>query len=434
MDSDTWLQLFIIIVLLGVNAFFAASEIAIISIRQTKLMPLIDEGNKSAIIVKSFIDEPSKLLATIQIGITLSGFFTSAVGAQALSGGFAKTLKMLNIPFITESANVISTVIITIILAFFSLILGELVPKRIAIAKADVIALKAARIINAVAYVSTPFVKFLTVCTNFITRLFGVTAESDSDGITEEEIKLMINAAEEKGVFRETEADMINSIFELDDIAVREVMTPRTDIVSIDVNDNIDDIMDILAEEHYSRMPVYEGNTDNIVGILYIKDLIRLIKDRNSSKLNIRDIMRTPFFVSEYIKIDMLFKEMQKTKTHIAIVIDEYGGTAGLITIEDLLEEIVGNIFDEYDEEELEFSKIDDKTYIVNGKLNIRSINDELELELPEDEFDTVSGLVLSLTGKIPKVGHEVEYENIRFSIEDIKDKRISKIKICINE
>ncbi len=434
MDSgDLWTQILIIFALIGVNAFFAASEMAIVSVRQARLKPLVDEGNKAAITISEFLEEPSKLLATIQIGITFAGFLASAIGAQTLSNSLADFLKSLNIPVISHSAGVIATLIVTIFIGFFTLVLGELVPKRLALEKSDKISLLVARPIRILSKITSPAVKFLSFATNILVRLMGGSNNADSSQITEEEIRIMINVGEEKGIFQETETNMINSIFEFDDTAAKEVMTPRTHIIAVDVEASIDEILEIIVEENFSRIPVYENSIDNIIGLLYVKDLFALIKKSTEWKISLRDIIRPAFFVPEYKKIDELFKEMQKSKTHIAIVIDEYGGTAGLITIEDLLEEIVGNIFDEYDDVELEYEKIDEDTYLVDGMLSVGEINDLMHADLPEEEFDTISGMILSLSGKMPEVGDAVELDNIFFRVEEVDDKRISKIKVHKN-
>lgn len=430
MDGDLWTQMLMIFLLIGLNAYFAASEMAIVSVRQSRIKPLVDEGNKSAKLVGRFLEEPSKLLATIQIGITFAGFLASAIGAQTLSASLAGFLVGLNIPGISHSAAWISTFVVTSVIALFTLILGELVPKRMALAQSEKIALKVAGSINFFAIITYPFVKFLTVSTNLVVKLLGGPVKSTGDQITEEEIRLMINVGEEKGIFQETETEMINSIFEFDDTVAKEVMTPRTDIIALGSEATREEILEVIVEENFSRIPVYEESIDNIIGILYVKDLFTMIKNNNEWEVSLKEIIRPAHFVPEYKKIDELFKEMQKSKTHIAVVIDEYGGTAGIITIEDLLEEIVGNIFDEYDDVVLDYEKIDDNTYIVSGMLDIGDVNDILDTDLVEEEFDTISGMMLSHSGKMPEVGYELIIGNIYFRIEEVDDKRISKIRI----
>ncbi|MEA4846390.1 MAG: hemolysin family protein [Clostridiaceae bacterium] len=431
MDGDTWTQILLILLLIGLNAFFAASEMAIISVRQSRIKPLVDEGNKAAILVDRFLEEPSKLLATIQIGITLAGFLASAIGARTLTDGLTRLLRGLNIPFISVSAVGIATFIVTSIIALFTLILGELVPKRMALAQSEKLALRFAGTISFLSKITYPIVKFLTVSTNLVVKLMGGPIKVTEEQITEEEIRSMINVGEEKGIFQETETEMINSIFEFDDTVAKEVMTPRTDIAALSSEATRDEILDMIIKENFSRIPVYEESIDNIIGVLYVKDLFAVIKNQVEWEVSLKDIIRKAHFVPEYKKIDELFKEMQKSKTHIAVVIDEYGGTAGIITIEDLLEEIVGNIFDEYDDVVLDYEKIDDNTYIVSGMLDIGDINDILDTKLPEDEeFDTISGMLLSHSGKMPEVGYELTIDNIYFRIEEVDDKRISKIRI----
>lgn len=432
-SSDLWTQILLIFFLIGANAFFAASEMAIVSVRQARLKPLIDDGNKSAILVSKFLEEPSKLLSTIQIGITFAGFLASAIGAQSLSSSFAVYLKNLNMPIISTSSTVIATVTVTAIIGFFTIVLGELVPKRLALEKSDKIALAVAKPIKILFTIASPVVRMLAFMTNVIAKLLGGSNDFDNSQITEEEIRMMINVGEEKGIFQQTETNMINSIFEFDNTAAKEVMTPRTHIVAVNIDATVDEILEIVIEESFSRIPVYENSIDNVIGLLYVKDLFALIRKSTEWEISLKDLIRPAYFVPEYKKIDELFKEMQKSKTHIAIVIDEYGGTAGLITIEDLLEEIVGNIFDEYDDVVLEYEQIDEDTYLVDGLLGVNEINDIMHLDLPEEEFDTISGMILSLSGKMPEVGEEVEYEDVSFRIEEVDDKRISKIKIQKN-
>lgn len=432
MEGDLWAQLFFIILLISINAFFAASEIAILSVKQSKIKPLLEKSNKSANIVNKYLEEPSKFLATIQVGITMAGFFASALSAKTLAVKFGEVLKKSNIMVLNQFADTISFIIITVIVAYITLVLGELVPKRMALQKSDKIALFAARPMAFVSKLAYPIVKLLTSTTNLVVKLLGGSIKYDSQQITEEEIRLMINVGEEKGIIQETETEMINSIFEFDDTIVKEVMTPRTDMIVININAEMEEILNIIVEEHFSRIPVYMDTIDNIIGILYVKDLFGIIRKDGELEISLKDIIRDANYVSEYKKIDELFRDMQKSKNHMAIVIDEYGGTAGLITIEDLLEEIVGNIFDEYDDEVLEFEQIDDKTYIVNGMLSLDEVNHIMSLDLPEEdlEFDTISGMVLSLSGKMPEVGDEVEFDGIRFRIEEVEDKRITKIRV----
>lgn len=430
MTGDIWGQLFIIIILISINAFFAASEMAIVSVKSTKIKSMMDDGDKRAAIIYKFMQEPSKLLATIQIGITFSGFLASAIGAQAVASNFATVLKATGNSFLNQYAIGLATVIVTVIIAFITLVLGELAPKRIALENSEKIAMFVSYPINFLSKLASPAVRFLTFSTGIVTRLLGSTEKGLQDHITEEEIRLMINVGEEKGIFEDIETEMINSIFEFDDTIVKEVMTPRTDVKMLDVNAKIEDIFDLIIEDNFSRVPVYEDSIDKIIGILYTKDLFKVIRNGEQKTVSLRSIIRDAHFVSEYKKINKLFKEMQKSKSHIAIVIDEYGGTAGLITIEDLLEEIVGNIFDEYDVEVIESEKIDENTWIFSGMIDIDEVNNLLDSEIPGDEFDTISGKFLSVSGKMPDVGDEVSFNDFLFKIIEVDDKRISKLVV----
>ncbi len=435
MESDLWGQVIFILVLIGINAFFAASEIAIISVNDAKMKHLADEGDKNALIINRLVQEPSKFLSTVQVGITLAGFLASASAAVTIARVLSEGLKSLNIPFISSSSQEISILIVTIIISYLSLVIGELAPKRIAMEKAEAIARFVARPIELLSKIAAPFIKVLTWSTNLIVRPFGMNPNFDKTKITEEEIRMMINVGEEKGVLMEREKEMIDSIFEFDDTFAKEVMTPRTDIVCIPVSATLDEIIDLTITEHFSRMPVYEGNIDNIIGILNIKDLFDIFKTKDYDKFSLKDYVRPALFVPENQKTDILLKTLQAKRTEIAIIIDEYGGTAGLITTEDLVEEIVGNILDEYDEEEKDIEKIDENTYVVNGMLSVDEVNQELDIHMPEEGADTIGGFVLGILGRIPET-HEkptIEYEEVVFKIEHMDDRRAARIKIGIN-
>lgn len=435
MEIDLWAQIVIIMILIGINAFFAASEIAIISLNDMKIRRQADEGDKKAKLINKLIQEPSKFLATIQVGITLAGFLASATAAVSISSVLSEYIKMLHIPVLTNSSDGIAILTVTLIIAYLTLVLGELAPKRLALEKAEGIARFVVRPIELLSKITAPFIKFLTISTNFIVRPFGVNPEVNHAKITEEEIRMMINVGEEKGVLMEREKEMIDSIFEFDDTFAKEVMTPRIDIIALPVDTTLDNIVEIIVTEQVSRLPVYEESMDNIVGILNVKDLFKVFRHRRQGEFDIKEILRPALFVPENQKIDVLLKTLQAKRTEIAIVIDEYGGTAGLITTEDLVEEIVGNILDEYDEEEKDIEKIDDSTYIVNGLLSIGEVNDKLEISIPEEGADTIGGFVLGIMGRIPEP-HEnpkIEHEDLIFKIEQMDERRAAKIKVGIN-
>ena len=426
-------QLVILVILILLNAYFAASEIAFISLNDAKIEKQAKEGNKKAKQIERMLKEPSKFLATIQIGITLAGFLSSAFASEAFADMLAPTLNNL-IPVISLGAwKSISIIIITIILSFFTLVFGELVPKRLAMKNSEAIAFGTIGVIRAISIVTAPFVKLLTVVTNGVSKLFGV-GENEEETVTEEEIKMMIDQGEEKGTIREEEKELLNNVFEFNDITVSEVMTHRTDIFAVDINISTEELLEELSQEdyRYSRIPVYDETIDEIKGILYVKDVLKNINKKN---FKVKSVVKDAYFVSENRLINEVFKELQKNKMQMAIILDEYGGTAGLVTMEDILEELVGDIFDEYDEEEMEFEKIDENTYILSGSMAIFDVNKILGAEIPEGDYDTISGFLLDKLGRIPKESETpiIETEKVTYKIEEYEDKRIIKIKACKN-
>lgn len=423
-------QLLILLILILLNAYFAASEIAFISLNDTKIEKQAKEGNKKAKQIEKMLKNPSKFLATIQIGITLAGFLSSAFASDTFANILAPTLNNI-FPIISiEVFKKISIILITIILSFFTLVFGELVPKRLAMKYYEKIAYSTIGVIRVIAIITAPFVKILTIVTNFISKIFGIS-ESEEEIVTEEEIKMMIDEGEEKGTIEEDEKEMIHNIFEFNDITVSEVMTHRIDVYAVDINSNIEDILKELGEYKYSRIPVYEEEIDDIKGILFIKDLIKYVNSKKTIK--IKNIMREAYFVSENKPINELFKDLQKNKKQMAIVIDEYGGTAGVVTMEDLLEEIVGNIFDEYDEIEKEYEKVDDNTFLLSGSISINELKKILRIDIPEGDYDTLSGYLLEKLGRVPEDNEKptIETKQVVYKIEEYEEKRILWVKAC---
>lgn len=427
--GNVLLELLLIVLLILINAFFAASEMAIVSLNKTKLSVLAEEGNEKAKLILKLLNEPSRFLSTIQIGITLAGFFASASAATSVSDYLSVFLKGLNIP----GSDQISVIFITILISFITLVFGELFPKRIALQKSEELSMAVIKPIIFISTITKPFVKLLTVSTNLLVKLFGFSLENLEEKMSKEEIRSMIEVGEETGVINEIEKNMIDGIFEFDDTLAKEIMTPRTSVFALDINTPVEEVIDQVLEEQYSRIPVYENDIDNVIGVLYMKDLF--VHLRNKDSIDIRAMLRPAYFVPETKNIDSLFKELQVTNNHMAILIDEYGGFSGIATIEDLIEEVMGNIFDEYDESDDGIKKIDSNTYIVDGLTSIDDINELLDLELPSDDFDTIGGFVVTLLGSIPKEDEDtvVEYENITFKIEKVDEKRIEKLKICVN-
>ena len=425
-------QIIVLIILILLNAYFAATEIAFISLNDAKIEKNAKEGNKKAKQILKMLKTPSKFLATIQIGITLAGFLSSAFASDAFADELAPVLNNL-IPSVSiEVWRGISIVIITIILSFFTLVFGELVPKRLAMKYYEKISYATIGVIRAISIITAPFVKLLTFSTNIVSKLFGV-GEAEEEVVTEEEIKMMIAEGEEKGTIERGEKQLLNNVFEFNDIIVSEIMTPRTDMYAIDINKNLREMLDEIDEFKYSRIPVYNESIDDIEGVLFVKDILKPLKD--NEEIDIRKIIREPYFIPESKDIDELFKEMQQNKVQMAIVIDEYGGTAGLITMEDIIEELVGNIFDEYDEEELDIKKIDENTYIVNGMITSYELKKIFDVELPEGDYETLSGYLLDKLGRIPEEDEHpvIEDENLTYRVEEIEDRRIKYVKVCKN-
>ena len=426
-------QLIILAVLIFLNAFFAASEIVFISLNDTKIEKQAKDGNKKAKQIEKMLKTPSKFLATIQIGITLAGFLSSAFASDTFAEKLAPILFQC-MPFFSLGIwKSISIIIITIILSFFTLVFGELVPKRLAMKNYEKIAFGTIGIIRAISIITSPFVKFLTLVTNSISKLFGV-GENEEESVTEEEIKMMVDQGEEKGTIKEEEKELINNVFEFNDITASEIMKHRKDIFAVDINISNDELMEELSKEEYrySRIPVYDETIDEIKGILYIKDVLKNIGKKN---FKVKNVVKDAYFVSQTRLINEVFKELQKNKMQIAIIIDEYGGTAGLITMEDILEELVGDIYDEYDKEEKEFEKIDENTYIIVGSMPIYDVNKLLNANIPEGDYDTLSGFLQEKLGRIPEEEEKpiIETKEVTYKIEKYEDKRILKVKACKN-
>lgn len=392
------MEIFYLIVLVIINAFFAASEMAYIVINDTVVKNESMQGNKKALKVQKVLEQPSKFLATIQIGITLAGFLSSAFASTTFAVKLAPVLSqyLKNIPI--EVLENISIVLITIVLSYFTLIFGELVPKRLAMKYSKKIAYMSIGVIVVVAKITDPYVKLLSATTNGILKIFGVN-HKDEEIVTEEEIKMMINQGEEKGTIKKEEKELLNNVFELNDIAVCEVMKHRREIFAINIEASLKSILEDLEKHAYthSRIPVYYETIDEIQGVVYVKDILKNVYD---DKFSLKDIIKDVYFVSENQTINEVFKEMQKNKRQIAVALDEYGGTAGLITMEDILEELVGDIFDEYDKEELRYKKIDENTYIISGSMTIYDVNKIMNVNIPDGEYDTISGYILQILRK----------------------------------
>lgn len=432
-------QLLFQAILILLNAFFASTEIAVISLNSNKLKKLEEEGDKKAGKLLKMVENPSQFLSTIQIGITLAGFLGSAFAADAMAGPLVNKLQSWGLTGIPTSVlNNLSVIIITIILAFFTLVFGELVPKRVAQQKALPVAKFSLGVISTLAIILKPLIWLISASTNLVLKMFHLKTEANDDAVSEDDIRLMVNVGGESGTIEEDEQEMIQNIFELNDSAVYEIMTRQSDIVAIDITDTEEQILETIETSGYSRYPVYEDDVNNITGILNARSFLINLTKKEEEKSSLKELLRTPYFVPETIKADQLFSDMQKNKIHIAVVIDEYGGTSGIITLEDLLEEIVGNIYDEYDEQEKpEIEMVGDKRYRIQGDTLLEDVMDELHISLPEDEgYDTIGGLVLSTLHTIPKDGQKftVNFGNISITVTNVVDHRIEEVILTIED
>ena len=428
---DIPLQLLLQVVLILLNAFFASAEIAIISLNKTKLEKLSEDGDKSAKHLLKLTDAPANFLSTIQIGITLAGFLGSAFAADNFASLLANwvynDLKWQAISY--SVINTFSVILITIILSYFTLVFGELVPKRIAMQKPYKVAKFASKVISVIAIIMKPVIWFLSFSTNLILKIFRYKTEAEEEKVTEDEIKMMVDLGEKKGTVEENEKKWIENVFEFNDTIVREIMTPSRDVKYVLLDNSRKEIEEMIRETGFSRYPVCKTNLNDVVGVLNIKDYF-LNQDKK-----IKDLVRPAYFVPETTLCDDLFHNLQKTKNGIAIIVDEYGTTTGIITTEDLLEEIVGNIYDEYDEEEVEFKKISENEYQVAGDLLVSDLSEYLNMDVEEsDAYDTVGGLIFSCLDSVPKDNSKItiEKDGLSFTVMKIQNRRIKEVIVKI--
>lgn len=428
--GSVWVYVGILLLLILVNAFFAMSELAIIGLNDLKLARMAEAGNKKARILARLTAQPSKFLSTIQVGVTLSGMLASAVAADTFADMIVRA-----IPSHVVSPQVlrfISIIVITFLLSFVTIVLGELVPKRIAMRYPEKVAFGVAGALNICYIIEKPFVMMLSATTNAIVRLFGIDPYADDEQVTEEEIRMMVDVGNERGVIEQSQKDMINNIFEFDDRTAGEVMTHRTEVTGVEVDVTIDELVRLAVEEGYSRIPVYEDTLDNIVGIIYVKDLLTLVKEDAPEHFDVRTYMRSALFVPESNRCRELFLEFKAKKVQMAVVVDEYGGTSGVVTMEDLLESIVGNIQDEYDDEEEEVNKLSDTVYTLDGSISLDEVENLMGIDIPDDvDYETLGGLITDLLGRIP-TEHEhpqIQIEDVEFTVLKVEDRRIAMVR-----
>ncbi|MDL2233060.1 hemolysin family protein [Ruminococcaceae bacterium OttesenSCG-928-L11] len=431
-DSNITVYILLLFVLILINAFFAMSEIAIITLNDSKVRKQAAAGSRKAKLLVGMLDKPSDFLATIQVGVTLSGFMASAVAADTFTEHLVAAVRNAGWAVNLVAVRVVALIGITFILSYFTLVLGELVPKRLAMKYYEKIAFAVAPALNLIYKLEKPFVKLLSVSTNGMLRLFGIDPNQQSEEVTEEEIRMMIDVGEESGHIEQSDKDMINNIFEFDDRTVEEMMTHRTEVTAIEVGTSLEETVRIVKESGHSRIPVYKDDLDTIVGILYVKDLLSFIGANADGDFDITRYMRTALYVPESTNGKTLLREFKETKIQLAVVVDEYGGTSGIVTMEDLIESIVGNIQDEYDDEEEEISVIADNRYIIDGLTPMDSVMKFFDLEIAEeDDFDTIGGYVVNRLGYIPD---EEEYPTVSvgevvFTVRSMDERRIAKLE-----
>lgn len=421
-----WSDIVLIIIFIIINGFFAAAEIAVVATRRIRIRQLAEKGDKNALILQQFKENPDRFLATIQIGITLAGVIAAAIGGATAVQVIKPVIQEVPIQIISASAEGLSIAVVTVFITYFLLIFGELIPKSIALTNPERIGIKTAKVVHLFSKTAFIFVQILTYSTNILLKPFGKKTHTGR-AITEEEIRMLIREGGEQGVFEPTEQALIHSVFEFTDMSVKEVMVPTTQMVTISLNLPVDDMKTVITEEQFSRYPVIGKDLNDIRGILYVKDFFNAMA---KGTVDIRKLIKPPFFIPETMKISNLLREMQRKRVHMALVIDEYGGVSGLVTMEDLLEEIVGEIRDEYDIES-PVIQLGGGILLVDASISIRDLKEDHHIEIPESpEYETLSGFLLTSLQKIPKVGDVVDIEEKRITISEMVGQRISKVKL----
>jgi putative hemolysin len=425
-------QLCLVLILIFINAFFAIAEYSLITVRSTRIQQLMEEGNRSAALVQKMKDKDhsTRMMATIQTGVTLISTLSSALAATSAVTPLAHWLRIHGPELLKGYASTTALLLITLPVAVISLVVGEIAPKSLAYRHSERFALIA---VHPVAWLQTllaPVVAALTFLSNLVLRPFGGTASFTAPVTTEEEIKILVDAGEQQGVLNPDEAEMVHSILDFGNTVARKVMTPRIDLTAYEVNAPMPGLITLISKSGHSRIPVYEGDLDNIVGIVHAKDLLDLPANVSRDAVPIRSVMRAPYFVPETKKVDELLREFRRSRQQLAIVRDEYGVTAGLVTIEDLLEEIVGDIQDEYDRDEPMVQVLDANVSILDGRVSLSDVNDRMDLDLPEDEADTIGGFVFFLLGHQAQQGERISYGDIDFVVEATDGRRVTKVRL----
>ena len=426
-EGSLLLQFIVIIVLTGINAFFSGAEMSIVSVNKNKIKVMVEEGDKKAILLDNLLKEASKFLSTIQVGITLASFFASASAATGLSQFLSVFLNKMKVPYSAQ----LSMIIVTFLLSYVTLVFGELIPKRVALRSSEKMALSSIGVIVFISKIFSPFVKFLTFSTNVVLTLLKLKEDNIEEKVSKEELRSLVEVGREHGIINEVEKEMIENIIVFDEKIAREIMIPRTKVFLIDRNTTIEELFETKEVGKYSRIPVYEEEADNIVGILLTKDLMMEAYKKGFENINISEMVQEAYFVPETKNVNELFNEMQLEKKHIAILIDEYGGFSGIVTLEDLIEEVMGNIADEYDDEDLSIRQLSPNKYLISGDVSLNDLNDAFHIELESKYYDTLSGLLIEKLGYIPEDDEKISpitIDGIEFKPQKVRDKKIEKI------
>ncbi len=411
MSSIIYIQIIGLIILIILSSFFSASETALMSISKIRVRHMVEENIKGANRVKELTDNPSSLLASILVGNNVVNIASSSLAT------------VLAISLIGSRGVAISTIIMTIVVLIF----GEITPKTLASQNSEQISLRVANPIFIISKMLKPVVIITTTISKFFIKLLGGKSDSNKPFITEDELKTMVDVSEEEGILKSEEKDMIHNVFQFGDLYAKDVMVQRVDIIALNIEENLDKIISVIKEEGFSRIPIYSNTIDNIVGILNVKDIIFM---EDTKGFSLKNYMREITYTYEFRKVTELFKDMNKNRQHMVVVLDEYGGTVGIVTIEDLIEEIVGDISDEYDDEEPEIYVVKEDEYIVDGSVRIEDINELIGTKIESEEFDSIGGFIIGVLGRFPNISEEIIYSNYRFIIEDIDRNRIKKIRI----
>lgn len=437
MDSDPGgnaiaMQLLLLLFLTLVNAFFAGAEMAIVSVNKNKIRMLAEKGNKKAKLIENLFDDSTKFLSTIQVAITFAGFFSSASAATGISQVLGQWLAQFSIPY----SSTVAVVAVTLILSYFTLVFGELVPKRIALQKAEAFSLMCVRPVLLISKILSPFIKLLSMSTNGFLKLIGMSSKNLEEEVSEEEIRSLVHSGRANGIFNDTQTEMIDSVFTFDDKTARDVMISRQDVIMIDMDEPFRPQVEKLLASRYSRFPVYRENSDNIIGVLNIKDLMIELTQKKNDEITLDALLQKPYFVPDSKPTAELFREMQKTQNRMAILIDEFGGFSGITTVEDLVEEIVGDLHDEYEVEDPDLIQLAPNEYRIDGLMLLDELNDELDLHLETEYYDTLSGFLIEQLGTIPALDQkpQIDIGPLHFKIENMEGKRIGKVLLKIDE